>query len=334
MTPSALAVLVFALFVALTLGLSFYFARKSRSAQGFFAAGGNIPWFVNGVAFAGDYLSAASFLGICGMIAFYGYDGFLYSIGYLAGWVVALFVIAEPLKRMGRFTFADAIDSRFHSRGIQLSAAVSTLAVSLFYLIPQMVGAGALIKPLLNLPHFAGVLLVGGVVIVIVVTAGMVSTTYVQFLKGSLLVLFSLVLTILILHRGLNVPEGNELKIGTVSRLPDGQTASGPLDPVSYLDTLRRSEVVLWQETKVKTPDGTEKTEYRPRPTSGSEILRPGNHPIFRGIRGDDPFPKLNFISLMLALFLRHGLTAAHSYPLLHGERPGRGAQEHSCRHG
>ena len=95
---------------------------STRSAQGYFAAGGGIHWFVNGVAFAGDYLSAASFLGICGMIAFYGYDGFLYSIGYLAGWVVALFVIAEPLKRLGKYTFADALDSRFNSRGIKLAA--------------------------------------------------------------------------------------------------------------------------------------------------------------------------------------------------------------------
>ena len=90
------------------------------------------------------------------MIAFYGYDGFLYSIGYLAGWIVALFVVAEPLKRMGKFTFADALDSRFHSRGIKLAAAISTLVVSLFYLIPQMVGAGVLIKPLLGFSHAVG----------------------------------------------------------------------------------------------------------------------------------------------------------------------------------
>jgi cation/acetate symporter len=305
-TTSPLAVSVFLLFVALTLGVSFYFARKSRSAAGFFAAGGSIPWFVNGVAFAGDYLSAASFLGICGMIAFYGYDGFLYSIGYLAGWVVALFVVAEPLKRMGKYTFADALDSRFRSRGIQLTAAISTLVVSLFYLIPQMVGAGALIKPLLGLPdyaHFVGVLMVGGVVVLIVVTAGMVSTTYVQFLKGSLLVLFTLILTVMILYRGLNVPAGDTRQIGTVSKLPGGQKATGPLDPVAYLDTLRQSEIVLWDTVKVKQPDGGEKTEYRPRPTPGTEVLRAGNHPSFRGLRGSDPIPKLNFISLMLALF-------------------------------
>jgi cation/acetate symporter len=171
------AVLVFGAIVGVTLAISFYLGKQARSASGFFAAAGGIPWFVNGIAFAGDYLSAASFLGICGMIAFYGYDGFLYSIGYLAGWVVALFVIAEPLKRLGRYTFADALDSKFQSRGIKLSAAISTLAVSIFYLIPQMVGAGVLVKPLFGLPHWVGVVMVGAVVIVIVVTAGRVSTT-------------------------------------------------------------------------------------------------------------------------------------------------------------
>src|SRR5215204_5127342 len=136
---SPLAVSVFCVFVAITLGLSFYLGSRSRSSQGYFAAHGQIPWFVNGIAFAGDYLSAASFLGICGMIAFYGYDGFLYSIGYLAGWVVALFIVAEPMKRLGKFTFADALNAKFNSPGIKLAAGTSTLAVSVFYLIPQMV---------------------------------------------------------------------------------------------------------------------------------------------------------------------------------------------------
>src|SRR5881628_774135 len=132
---SSAAIVVFAIFVAVVLGISFYLGSKAKSAQGYYAAHGQIPWFVNGVAFAGDYLSAASFLGICGMIAFYGFDGFLYSIGFLAGWVVALFVIAEPIKRLGRYTFGDALDNRFNSRGIQVAAAVSTLLVSIFYLI-------------------------------------------------------------------------------------------------------------------------------------------------------------------------------------------------------
>src|SRR5437879_13127123 len=189
------SVLIFVLFVGGVLVLSFYLGRRAKSERGYFAAHGQIGWFVNGVAFAGDYLSAASFLGICGMIAFYGYDGFLYSIGYLAGWIVALFVIAEPIKRLGKYTFADALDSRFQSRAIKLAASISTLAVSIFYLIPQLVGAGVLVKPLLGLEHWHGVLIVGFTVIVIVVTAGMVSTTWVQFIKGSLLVIFCFVLT-------------------------------------------------------------------------------------------------------------------------------------------
>src|ERR1700685_4566261 len=109
------------------------------------------------------------------MIAFYGYDGFLYSIGYLAGWVGAVLVVAEPLKRLGRYTFADALDNRAQSPGIKLVVGVSTLVVSLFYLIPQMVGAGVLIRPLLGLPHAVGVVIVGAVVVTIVATAGMAS---------------------------------------------------------------------------------------------------------------------------------------------------------------
>src|SRR6187401_664970 len=203
-SPSYLAVGVFAFFVLIVLGISFYLGAKAKSASGYYAAHGQIPWFVNGIAFAGDYLSAASFLGICGMIAFYGFDGFLYSIGYLAGWIVALLVIAEPLKRLGKFTFADALDSQFNSRGIKLTVAISTLVVSIFYLIPQMVGAGVLIKPLLGFQHEIGVVTVGVVVVLIVVTAGMVSTTWVQFIKGGLLVIFCTLLTGMILNRGLS----------------------------------------------------------------------------------------------------------------------------------
>ncbi len=161
---SSLSILVFLVFAGRSSASASTWARAPNRPPGYFAAGGGIHWAVNGVAFAGDYLSAASFLGICGMIAFYGYDGFLYSIGYLAGWIVALFVIAEPLKRLGRFTFADALDNQFNSRGIKLAAAISTLVVSCFYLIPQMVGAGALVQPLLGFPHYVGVLLVGCIV--------------------------------------------------------------------------------------------------------------------------------------------------------------------------
>jgi cation/acetate symporter len=200
---SSTAIIIFIFFVLMVLGLSFFFARKTKSASGYYAAGGQIHWAVNGVAFAGDYLSAASFLGICGMIAFYGYDGFLYSIGYLAGWVVALFLVAEPLKRLGKYTFADALDAKFDSRAIKLTAAISTMVVSIFYLIPQMVGAGAIVTPLLGLPHWVGVVMVGSIVILIVATAGMTSTTYVQFIKGGLLIVFSLILVVMVLNRGI-----------------------------------------------------------------------------------------------------------------------------------
>ena len=207
---SYIAIFFFVVFVGLVVGLSFYFARKTTSASAYYAAGGEIHWAVNGIAFAGDYLSAASFLGICGMISTFGFDGFLYSIGFLAGWIVALFLIAEPLKRLGKYTFTDALNSTFKSRAITLTAAISTLIVSIFYLIPQMVGAGDLVTPLLGFPHWVGVVLVGLVVIFIVASAGMKSTTYVQFIKGALLLILSLILTFYILKNGFTLKPGQQ----------------------------------------------------------------------------------------------------------------------------
>ena len=274
---------VFAAFVGSVLALSFYLGGRAKSAQGYYAAGGGIHWFVNGIAFAGDYLSAASFLGICGLIAFYGYDGFLYSIGYLAGWVVALFVIAEPLKRMGRFTFADALDSTFDSRGIKLAAAISTLAVSIVYLIPQMVGAGALIQPLLGLPHVYGVLIVGVVVTLIVVTAGMVSTTYVQFIKGSLLVFFCSILTVMILNRGLSTNPGTTerpyhtfqtvavdevLKKEGLTELPP--SGAWKDKPYVRLKDEKTGAIAVWRKNKDGTLSETQTLTVTP---SGSKLI-------------------------------------------------------------
>lgn len=244
---SNLAVAIFLFIVALVLGLSFYFARKTKSASGYYAAGGTIHWGVNGIAFAGDYLSAASFLGICGMIALSGYDGFLYSIGYLAGWVVALFLVAEPLRRLGKFTFADALDSKFDAKSIKLAASISTLVVSIFYLIPQMVGAGDLVVPLLGLPHWIGVLIVGSIVIFIVATAGMTSTTYVQFLKGGLLVIFSTVLTIYILRNGLNLNPGEDYyKYDRIEALVTGENNVSVADPDCQVKTTRMIDNMLF----------------------------------------------------------------------------------------
>jgi len=200
-----MTVIVFIIFVGVVLAISTYTSRKSSGIGGFFVANNSIKWGVNGIAFAGSYLSVASFLGICGLIAFFGFDGFLYSIGFLAGWIIALFVIAEPMKRMGTFVFSDALDQRFNHRGIRLAAGISVLVVSLFYLVPQMVGAGVLIEPLLGISHFWGVIIVGSAVILIVAVGGMTSTTYVQFFNGGLLLLFAAILTGAVLVRGINV---------------------------------------------------------------------------------------------------------------------------------
>jgi cation/acetate symporter len=372
-TTSPVALAVFAFFVLSVLALSFYLGRKGQTAKGYYAAHGQIHWAVNGIAFAGDYLSAASFLGICGLIAFYGFDGFLYSIGYLAGWIVALFVIAEPIKRLGKFTFADALDSHYDSPAIKLAVAISTLVVSAFYLIPQMVGAGALITPLLGLPQYAGVILVGVTVTLIVVTAGMVSTTWVQFIKGSLLVLFCAILTLMILNRGFTrtslpktvdlaslkaeqgvqveenvwpdkpyvrvtgpldarsvwrvTPEGavqtqsvettaegekfvngmphskaNDLySVGTISALPRDVDQTGPVGPFEFIGTLRESSVVTWSKEALKAEDGTTTTVYYPVVQKGEDLLRPGGY--FKGMTSPNFYDKLDFISLMIALF-------------------------------
>lgn len=295
------------------------------------------------------------------MVAFYGFDGFLYSIGFLAGWLVALLVIAEPLKRLGKYTFADALASKFQSSGIRSAAGFSTLVVSIVYLIPQMVGAGALVKPLLGLEYWQGVVLVGSIVVIIVVTAGMVSTTYVQFLKGGLLVLFSLVLTILVLNRGIEVssepartqpqritlaPDGTKLidgvplglsdgqmnvkPVGKVLELADGKTSTGPLGPIAFLTELSGAKVELSQTNK-KTEDGKPVVEYAPRIVQGSSMMAPGNHPTFKGIRQQEWFPKLDFISLMLALF---GGTASLPHILIryYTVKDQASAQEHDCR--
>jgi len=235
-STSPLAIGLFFCFVAFVLGLSFYLARRTTSSEGYYAAGGNIHWFTNGIAFAGDYLSAASFLGICGMIATAGYDGWMYAIGYLAGWMVALFLVAEPMKRLGKYTFTDALDSKFNSKGIQLMAAISTLVVSVFYLIPQMVGAGVLVKPLLGMPHWVGVCIVGVVVTIIVATAGMASTTYVQFFKGFLLLIVSTVVVIAVLTRGLgtNPDQGGSKAYHDFQTLQAAVAADGSLQVEGY----------------------------------------------------------------------------------------------------
>jgi cation/acetate symporter len=270
-----MTVAVFLLFVAFVLGLSFYFGRKTKTASGYYAAGGQIHWSVNGIAFAGDYLSAASFLGICGMIATVGYDGFLYSIGYLAGWIVALFVVAEPMKRLGKYTFTDAVDSKYNSRGIKLAAALSTLVVSVCYLIPQMVGAGVLVEPLLGFPHAVGVVIVGAIVITIVATAGMTSTTYVQFLKGGLLIIFSFILVIAVCVRGLSTKpdQGGKVPFHEPQVLPATVVGEGVAPADASWKVVESHEVKASKATFVKLEKDGHQTWWSKGEKDGAPVL-------------------------------------------------------------
>lgn len=307
-----MTIAVFLLFVLFVLGLSFYFGNKTKSASGYYAAGGQIHWGVNGIAFAGDYLSAASFLGICGMIATVGYDGFLYSIGYLAGWIVALFVVAEPMKRLGKYTFTDAVDSKYDSRGIKLAAAISTLVVSVCYLIPQMVGAGVLVEPLLGFPHAVGVILVGAVVITIVATAGMTSTTYVQFLKGGLLIIFSLILVVAVLWRGLNTEpdQGGKVPYKELQVLPATADGANVAPTDTSWTVVETREGRAEKTTFVKLEKDGKRTWWSRDDRDGAPVLRetqsvlvtPAGETLINGAPKSKENPELRQVGDLVAL--------------------------------
>ncbi|HEU5286578.1 MAG TPA: cation acetate symporter [Sphingomicrobium sp.] len=181
------AVLVFAAFVVVTLGITRWAARRTRTTADFYAAGGGITGFQNGLAIAGDYMSAASFLGISAQIFADGYDGLIYSTGFLVGWPIILFLLAERFRNLGRYTFADVASFRFGQTPVRLFAAFSTLAVVIFYLIAQMVGAGQLITLLFGLPYGFAVGIVGVLMTLYVMFGGMIATTWVQIIKAVLL---------------------------------------------------------------------------------------------------------------------------------------------------
>jgi cation/acetate symporter len=181
------AILVFGAFILLTLGITRWAARRTRTTSDFYAAGGGITGFQNGLAIAGDYMSAASFLGISAQIFADGYDGLIYSTGFLVGWPIILFLLAERFRNLGRYTFADVASFRFGQTPVRLFSALSTLSVVLFYLIAQMVGAGQLIKLLFGLPYEAAVVLVGVMMTLYVIFGGMIATTWVQIVKAVLL---------------------------------------------------------------------------------------------------------------------------------------------------
>jgi len=200
---------IFLAFIVATLAITWWAARKSSGSDGFFAAGRRITAWQNGLAVAGDYMSAASFLGIAGLIAFYGYDGFMYSVGFLVAYLTVLFVVAEPLRNAGKYTMADIVAYRMRPRPVRAMAALSTLSVTTFYMIAQMVGAGALVKLLLQdsgVSYSAAVVGVGILMVVYVVFGGMLATTWVQIVKAVLLMGGSLLLSILVIgHFGFSL---------------------------------------------------------------------------------------------------------------------------------
>ncbi len=193
---------MFLFFVAITLVITYWAARRSKSAAAFFTASRRITGWQNGVAVAGDYMSAASFLGIAGLIAFYGYDGFMFSVGWLVAYLTVLLVVAEPLRNAGKYTMADVLAYRLNPRPVRAMAALSTITVSTFYMIAQMVGAGALVTLLLGSSHVSyqtAVIAVGVLMIVYVVFGGMLATTWVQIIKAILLMAGTILLSLLVL---------------------------------------------------------------------------------------------------------------------------------------
>ncbi|MYY01815.1 MULTISPECIES: cation acetate symporter [unclassified Streptomyces] len=200
-----LIITLFAVFVAATLGITVWAGRQTRSASDFYAGGRQFTAFQNGLAVSGDYMSAASFLGIAGAIALFGYDGFLYSIGFLVAWLVALLLVAEPLRNSGRYTMGDVLAYRMRQRPVRTAAGVSTIVVSIFYLLAQMAGAGVLVSLLLGITSDAGkiliVALVGVLMIVYVTIGGMKGTTWVQMVKAVLLIAGAILMTFMVLWK-------------------------------------------------------------------------------------------------------------------------------------
>lgn len=181
------AIVMFLLFVGGTLGITYWAAKRTKTAKDFYTAGGGITGFQNGMAIAGDYMSAASFLGISGLVYLAGYDGLIYSIGFLVGWPIILFLISERLRNLGKYTFADVAAYRLKQAPIRTLAAFGSIATVILYLIAQMVGAGKLIQLLFGLPYELAVVLVGTLMILYVTFGGMLATTWVQIIKAILL---------------------------------------------------------------------------------------------------------------------------------------------------
>ncbi|MDQ6600046.1 cation/acetate symporter ActP [Bacillus salipaludis] len=195
------AFIMFLAIVFVTLIVTYLASKRTKNASEFYTAGGGLTGWQNGLAIAGDYMSAASFLGIAGAVALTGFDGFFYSIGFLVAYLVVLYLVAEPLRNLGKYTFADMIAARFDTKKIRGFAAMNTVTISIFYMIAQLVGAGALIKLLLGLDYTTSVLIVGVLMTVYVIFGGMHATSWVQIIKAILLMGGTFVISIIVLAK-------------------------------------------------------------------------------------------------------------------------------------
>jgi cation/acetate symporter len=200
-SDQTISIIFFVLIIALTLGITIWASRKNKSTSDHYVAGGNIKGWQNGLAISGDYLSAASFLGIAGAISLTGFSGFYLSIGFLVAYLVVLLLVAEPLRNLGKYTFADMLASRFNKPSVRSAAALSTIAISMFYMVAQLNGAGALVGLLLGLPYTLSVVVIGILMTFYIVAGGMVATTWIQIVKAVLLIAGAISLSVLVLAR-------------------------------------------------------------------------------------------------------------------------------------
>lgn len=233
------ALIIFGIVLSITLGITYWASKRAQGTVGFYAAGRQITSVQNGLAISGDYLSAASFLGIAGLIYIYGFDGFLYSIGFLVAFLTVMFLLAERMRNAGKFTIADVLAFRLHDRPARTAAALGTLAVVAFYLIAQMVGAGVLIQALVGIDFPLAVLLTGAFMLCYVVFGGMVATTWVQIVKAVLLMAGIIVMSLFVLGKVgfnpvelFNRAEANTTAESTFSLGP-GTFLAKPIDTVS-----------------------------------------------------------------------------------------------------
>lgn len=231
-----LAIMFFFLFVISTLAITYWAAKRTRTTKEFYAAGRSITGFQNGLALAGDYMSAASFLGIAGLVSTKGYDGLIYSVGWLVGWPIIMFLISEPLRNLGKYTFADVVAYRLSQRPIRAAAATGSLITVLFYLIAQMVGAGTLIRLMFGLPYEIAIVVVGALMIAYVLFGGMIATTWVQIIKAVLLLGGATLLVIMTLAQfGFSYGElfGQAEKLYSAKFLEPGGLVTDPVDAFS-----------------------------------------------------------------------------------------------------